>query len=75
MTENRSEGNFRVKQATRLGTTGDVSMMFFGAQILLLAANLLLLVNLVRSACPGVNRTAASVSIFRQPATLKAPAL
>lgn len=44
-------------------------LMNSGAQLVLLAANLLLLVNFVRTACVGKNSTAVEPTIFRQPSS------
>jgi hypothetical protein len=56
---------------------GDVKLsllMNSGAQIVLLGANLLLLVNFCRTACVCKTTTAPAQDIFRQPGTLEVPA-
>jgi len=56
---------------------GDVKLsliMNSGAQIILLAANILLLVNFCRSVCPCRSAVAPEQNLFRQPATLEAHA-
>ncbi len=45
-----------------------------GAQLILVSANLLLLVNFVRSACPFTSPASTASTLFRQPATLEAHA-
>ena len=73
-TQGASLLNAKVPMSTIFGDVRLSLLMNTGAQLVLLGANLLLLVNFCRTACVCKPATAPAQNIFRQPATLEAHA-